>query len=233
MRGLPGIAAAMLSQSERRVEIAAENVANMSTPGYKRRVGFSELLPQGGRQSVAEPSSSSFTDMSVGKIVETGNPGDLAIGGSGYLVLQDDHGIAYARTGQFARTADGRLVTAQGLVLQSADGGDVVLRDGAFAVDPDGTVTQAGAPVARLALVEFAPDAVLSARAGGFAAAGAEPTPAAGAAVRQGALEASNVSTGEEMVAMMEALRRAEGAQRLVNVYDELMGRMLTTLGQN
>jgi flagellar basal body rod protein FlgG len=50
--------------------------------------------------------------------------------------------------------------------------------------------------------------------------------------VRQGAIEASNVSTGVEMVDMMAAIRRAESGQRLVNVYDDLMGRALTLFGQ-
>jgi flagellar basal-body rod protein FlgG len=51
--------------------------------------------------------------------------------------------------------------------------------------------------------------------------------------VRQGALETSNVTTAAEMVSVMAALRRAEAGQRLAIVYDDLMGRAITSFGQN
>ena len=51
--------------------------------------------------------------------------------------------------------------------------------------------------------------------------------------VRQGALESSNVSSATEMIALMSALRRAETGQRLIQVYDDLMGRTFNLLGQN
>ena len=53
------------------------------------------------------------------------------------------------------------------------------------------------------------------------------------ATVQQGVYEASNVNTGDEMVMMMEALRRAEAGQRVINVYDDLMGRAVTTFGES
>ena len=45
-------------------------------------------------------------------------------------------------------------------------------------------------------------------------------------------LEASNVSLGSEMVTIMAALREAQSGQRLMNVYDDLMGHAITTFGQ-
>ena len=51
--------------------------------------------------------------------------------------------------------------------------------------------------------------------------------------VRQGFLESSNVALGDEMIALMEAVRRAETGQRLMNVYDDLMGRAIITFGQS
>jgi flagellar basal-body rod protein FlgG len=46
-------------------------------------------------------------------------------------------------------------------------------------------------------------------------------------------IEASNVSLGDEMVAMMTALRQAESGARLAQLYDDLMGRAITTLGES
>ncbi len=45
-------------------------------------------------------------------------------------------------------------------------------------------------------------------------------------------IEGSNVSLGEEMVSIMQSLRGAEAGQKLVNVYDDLMGRAISTFGQ-
>jgi flagellar basal body rod protein FlgG len=175
----------------------------------------------------------SFLDLSAGKQVETGSPTDLAIDGSGFFVVRGTGDAAYTRQGQFTRTSDGHLVTSGGLALQAADGGDIVLANGPFTVGADGIVTQQGAPVARVAVVDFSSRTGLAESGGLLTGAGSDSVDAPGATVRQGALEQSNVSTGEEMVSMMEALRRAEGAQRLVNVYDELLGRVLSTVGQN
>lgn len=174
----------------------------------------------------------STPDFLAGKLVETGNPLDLAIVGDGFFALRGPGGLVLSRQGQFQRDAGGRLVTPSGLALQADGGGDLIAPAGPLTIARDGVVTVEGEPVDRLALVD-APRAALRAGEGGvFLAADADITSLAAPVVRQGAYEASNVSTGQEMVAMMEALRRAETGQRLVTVYDDLMGRALTTLGQ-
>jgi flagellar basal-body rod protein FlgG len=50
--------------------------------------------------------------------------------------------------------------------------------------------------------------------------------------LRQGMVEGSNVSLGSEMVTMMTAVREAESGARLLQVYDDLIGRAITTFGQ-
>ena len=50
--------------------------------------------------------------------------------------------------------------------------------------------------------------------------------------LRQGMIEGSNVALADEMVSMMDALRQAEGGAHLVQTYDDLMGRAISTLGQ-
>jgi len=222
----------MLANAQQRVETAAENVANVGTPGYKRQVSFSQLLATSSGDSREQAQVDSFIDASAGKQVNSGNPSDLFISGSGYFVVSDGDRMLFTRQGQFARAADGRLQTVSGHSLQAADGGDLVLKPGAFEVAVDGTVTQGGVPAGRVAIVDFPAAARLTETGGMIGAGEAEPAPIAGQ-LRQGAYEASNVSTGEEMVTMMESLRRAEGAQRLVNVYDELMGRALSAFGQS
>ena len=91
-----------------------------------------------------------------------------------------------------------------------------------------------GQPVGRLAVVDFENLQTLTPVGdSAFSAPDDQAKAVDVPVVRQGMLEASNVSTATEMVRVMEALRRAEGGQRLVNVYDDLMGNVITALGRS
>lgn len=233
------IAGQILARAEQRAEVAAQNITNASTPGYRRRISFSELLAAGATPGAAPGAASArqhgavAADFTAGQLQQTGGATDLAIAGQGFFVVGSDDATLYTRQGQFRRDDAGRLVTAQGQALQSMDGGDVVVGDGPFQVAADGTVTRNGEPLARIAVVDFDDrHALVPGDGGAFAAGSAEPRPVQGAVVRQGMLEGSNVNTGDEMVAMMEAVRRAETGQRLMTTYDDLMGRALNMFGQ-
>src|SRR4051812_48604068 len=204
------IAGQILARAEERAEIAAQNLTNAATPGYRRRIAFSALVEPG---AAGPPRTGTAADFSAGQLVSTASPTDLAIAGDGFFAVRGGDRLLYTRQGQFRRDDEGRLVTGQGLALQSVDGGDVIVGDGAFEVAADGTVTRRGEPLARIALVDFEDRTALQAESGGFAAGSAEPRPAAAPAIRQGMTESSNVNTGDEMVAMMEAVRRAETGQ--------------------
>ena len=240
------IASTILSRAEQRVEIAAQNLANMTTPGYKARRPFSDLIA-GAADGVAQASTQSSKgemslDVSNGKLQNTGNPYDLAISGSGFFAVRSGSAIYYTRNGQFHTDADGALVTVNGMVLQS-DGGDVTVgatrRDGVssgsddFKVLSDGTVLEAGQPIARLTICVFAdPSALKPVGDSAFSAQGSDAQDVSNPQIRQGMLETSNVSTADEMISMMAALRSATTGQHLMQVYDDLMGRALSAFGQ-
>lgn len=231
------IAARILARAQDRAEIAAQNITNASTPGYRRRIAFSEMMaPAQPRGAVSgDPARMGVAaDFAPGQLSQTGNPTDIAIGGQGFFAVRAGDTLLYTRQGQFRRDGEGRLATAQGLILQTVEGGDVVVGNDPFEVAADGTVTRDGEPLARIALVDFEDRALLQAGEGGaFSAGDAVPVALANPAMRQGMIESSNVNMGDEMVAMMEAVRRAETGQRLVTTYDDLMGRALNMFGQN
>ena len=108
----------------------------------------------------------------------------------------------------------------------------MVLKGGDLKIASDGVVSEDGAPVAKLAVVSLDPEVAIPVGDGSYSAArggvGAVDNPA----VHQGQLEGSNVSMGSEMIQVMAALRQAEVGQRLATTYDDLMGRVLQTLGQ-
>ncbi|WP_294339117.1 flagellar hook basal-body protein [uncultured Sphingomonas sp.] len=226
-------AAALMSNAARQLDVVAHNVANVTTPGYKRRIAFHSVLSNTGTLSQEAPEVAEVRSMVQGKIVKTDNPLDLAIDGEGFLQVRCGDDLLYTRQGQFAQTVEGLLVTPQGYILQQAGGGDLRAEDGAtFA--PDGTLMVDGRTLGRAALVRPSDPAMLEDAGESFfrIAGGATWDEVTDATVRGGMVEASNIDLGQEMTQTMLILRQAENGARLVQLYDDLMGRAVTAFGQ-
>ncbi|MGQ0660908.1 flagellar hook-basal body protein [Sphingosinicella sp.] len=233
MSGLVESATTIMSASERRLETIANNVSNLATPGFKRQASFVEAL--GGRGSGAAETLTLRTraDLTQGRMSETGNPLDLAINGPGFFRLRAGDRMFYSRHGQFRRAEDGTLVTAQGLVLQQASGGDLVVDRPEIIVLADGNVLDGERPIGRIALFAPAEGQAAEPQGGSLFEISADAVEeVAEPQLRQRMVEASNVSLGDEMVGMMTALRQAESGARLVQLYDDLMGRAINSFGQ-
>jgi len=130
-------AATGLSAQQRFVEVIANNLANVNTPGYKKvRPEFQDLLyetvrPMGattaaGVEPLPDVQIGSGTELvattrqfSQGTVTETGNRLDVAINGEGFFqVLRPDNTIAYTRDGSFTVNRNGEIVTSQGYFLE-------------------------------------------------------------------------------------------------------------------
>lgn len=223
----------ILSQSQSRMEATANNVANMTTPGFKTQHLYSIVSAETdvhAPETLLKPN----LDLDQGRLTKTNNPFDIAVSGAGMFRLRGLDGVlAYTRSGQFKLAQNGRVVTAQGLALQTADGADLIAPGGKLKIEADGTVMDGERPIARLALYQPAAGASVQALGGSlFAVPGDLVDEVAAPELRQGMVEASNVSLAEEMVSMMDALRQAEGGARLVQTYDDLMGKVVSTFGQ-
>jgi flagellar basal-body rod protein FlgG len=232
VQGLIESASGILSASERRLENVSNNVSNISTPGFKRQINFEEVMS--GRESASAEALRQRADFSQGQLSKTGNPLDLAISGPGFFRLRSGDEILYSRQGQFKIGADGNVVNSQGHVLQQAGGGDLVLERAGVEILEDGTVLDGTRPVGKIGVYVAGDPAALRSLGGSTFTAGEdsmEDAPAS--ALRQGMVEASNVVLGDEMVTMMATVRQAEGGARLVQVYDDLLGRAISTFGGN
>ena len=170
-----------------------------------------------------------------GSLTQTDNALDLAIEGAGlFQVTQADGTLAYTRDGAFKPNAEGQLVTGAGLRLEPA----IAVPDGATAivVAGDGTVsaTLAGqtepAQLGQIQIARFLNPAGLqplgqnlyaATVASGAAQVGFAGTDGIGQ-LRQGALEASNVSTVQELVDMIETQRAYEVNAKVINSADEM-----------
>lgn len=225
--GLLELGEIMVAGAQRRLESVSQNVANITTPGYRKGVAFSDVIANGAN------SLAFSTDHTTGALRVTGQPFDLAITGAGFFRVRGEDGVYYTRSGQFTRDADGRVVDAQGMVLQTADGQDLVLTNTRMEVAQDGAVLEDGVPIARVGLFECAPDTALQRISGAYFAAPAEAMQdVATPLLRQGMVEGSNVDLPAEMISMMSALRQAEVGARVVQAYDSLIGQTISTLGR-
>lgn len=221
MAGLVDAATAIMGGAQRRLEIAARNISNGTTPGYKT---VSDVEDGGAGPQVFR------ANMAQGRMQRTGRSLDMAITGDGLFQVRVGSQLLYTRQGQFSIGRDGAVVTPQGFPLQQAGGGDLILDRASVEVAADGTVTDDGRPVARIAVFS-GPDGAAPVPVDGslFSIAGAEEV--ADPQLRQAVLESSNTELGGEMVSVMLALREADGGARLVQAYDDLTGRAVTTFG--
>lgn len=233
MSGLVESATAIMRASERRIEIVSSNISNVSTPGYKRQISFADLVANGAGDRIGAMMTRVRADLTQGKMNQSGNPLDLAIGGDGFFQLRDGNDLVYSRQGQFKLAADGTVVTAQGQVLQQAGGGDLVLESANVKILANGTVLDNDRPVGRIGLfVPSSAGAVQPLDGSLFRFTGSAANEATGPQLHQGMVEASNVSVGDEMLTMMAALRQAESGSKLVQTYDDLLGRAISSFGQ-
>jgi flagellar basal-body rod protein FlgG len=227
------MATSLMARETRRVETAAHNIANTATPGFKSETTFEDALVN--PAASGWPTSSSMrraTDFSPGKLMHTGNPLDLAIGGDGFFAVAAPGGTAYTRGGSFHRDEQGRLVTIQGWPLQASGGGEVIVSNGAWHIEPDGTVIDGGNPTTVIDIAHFDDNGKLERSAEGLFLAGqAHVVDREDTRIQQGYLEASNVMVGVDMVRVMEAMRRVESGQKLVQSYDDMVGNVLQRLG--
>ena len=147
-----------LEAQDARMRVIANNLANVGTNGFKRdRANFSTLAYQdarvAGQQSSTETAYATGLNLGTGVGIQstsridtqgalntTDNPLDLALDGAGYFQVQLPGGqLGYTRAGNFTRSAEGQLVTAQGYAVLPA----VTVPEGAtsITVSPDGTVS--------------------------------------------------------------------------------------------
>lgn len=210
-----------------RQDTLANNLANVSTTGFRAELQAFRAVPvqgSGASTRVYALESTPGYDASPGIISNTGRNLDVAVKGNSWLSVQSLDGTeAYTRGGAMDITPEGTLVTRSGLPVLG-DGGPIQIPPNSeVSIGGDGTITAKGVngrstPVGRLKLVtpeEGTPlirsdDGLFRPRDGG------ELPADAAARVQDGALEGSNVSAVETMVAMIAAARQFEAQMKML-----------------
>ena len=208
-----------------RQDTLANNLANASTTGFRAEMQAFRAVPVQGSGASTRVYSLETTigyDDSPGQVAATGRSLDVAVAGASWLSVQAlDGSEAYTRAGSLDVSADGTLVTRSGLQVLG-DGGPIQLPAGSEpSIAADGTVNARLANgttsvAGRLKLVT-PENRLVRGDDGLFRAAGGDPLDTDPAArLQDGALESSNVSPVESMVAMIAAARQFEAQMKLM-----------------
>jgi flagellar basal-body rod protein FlgF len=221
--------------AQRRMDVLADNIANVNTTGFKQSLttqastGFDVgLAAQGGYLPLGPLGTGTYAtgltiDRLQGPVLTSGIPTDFAIVGDGLFAVGTPTGPAYTRAGDFVLDLNGMLTTQIGQPVLDVTGKPVVVPPGAttFTVGEDGTVVETGQ---RLALVAVPASGLTRLGNNLYAITGPVTPVADGAgAIRQGALEGSNVDLGASMTQMITTQRGYQLSSRAYAVQAETL----------
>jgi flagellar basal-body rod protein FlgF/flagellar basal-body rod protein FlgG len=210
------------------LDLIAENLANVSTPGYRaEQETFKAVLADSNSSTNLERAINNYgvlgggsLDLSQGAFEKTGNQLDLALRGPGFFVVQTPRGDVYTRDGNFQISAKHQLITTFGDPVLGVKG-PITLQPGPVSISDDGTISSAGAISGKLRIVEFPAGTQIQSMGNTYYSAPAKAAkPAAASHVRQGYLESSNVNPIQAMVQLVTAQRSADMMQRALALFN-------------
>lgn len=237
--------AAALRYWERRQEISSNNLANVSTEGFKGERGFARLVESG------LPAVEASTNYSPGTLTPTANPLDIAIQGRGFIMVEADAGIRLSRGGSLGLATDGRLVDRSGNALIGRNGPIILdIREDTdisndLVIQADGTVFLGTEEIDQIRMIEPPADIQLERAGAGLFILPAQFDPGLNTSnvnsrnaaeteshIIQGSIEESNVSAIGEMVDMISIQRAYAAVQKAISTLDATRGIAVSDLGK-
>jgi flagellar basal-body rod protein FlgG len=233
LEGLYSAAAGMAAQ-QNQLNAVSNDLANLSTDGYKsERVAFSDLLYNTVDIAGTDTTSGSGAKSEIigrsetqGSITETGAPLDIAIEGDGYLQVTRANGQhALTRDGALSVGADGSLSTSTGERLYPPIKLPAHVKAEEVSIAADGTVSANGKKLGQIKLVTVTSPEHLLAEGSSLLATSKEsgPVHAAKGLIRQGALEQSNVDIGSDMATMVSTERSYQLDSTAIQTESQMM----------
>jgi len=219
------IAATGMVAEQARQDQLSNDLANASTPGFKPdespQHNFGEMLLANTRDgktigpiSTGVQLGGTYTDMTPATVVNTGQPLDFALQGSGFFAVQTTQGTRYTRDGQFTTSAQGELVDGLGNRVLDQSGAPIH-------VGADGQVPASALGVFEVPKATKQGENLYSGAPGGHSS----------ATVRQGALEGSGVTPATAMVDMITSLRTFQSGQQAIQAIDQTLHEASTQVG--
>ncbi len=206
---------------KQQMDISANNIANVNTPGFKSQsILFLEYLnkPKQGETVKQVLDYGSYRDLQTGAMKQTYNDLDVALNGDGYFTVETPQGPRVTRDGSFALNNNRELVTKNGYKV-IGDGGPIVVQEGAakITITRDGTVSTEQGEIGKLKVVTYEDQQELvEVGENLYDATGLREETVENLQVIQGSVEGSNVNAVVEMNKMMDILRQYQSMQRML-----------------
>lgn len=212
------------------LDVVANNLANVSTTGYRGQNEFYDAVTASAEPQALSPLNAAINDYGVlggmsinfaqGNLQPTGNTLDLAIKGPGFFAVQTANGVRYTRDGAFHVSAAGQLVNEQNDPVLDPKNLPVQVPLGKISITPDGTVSVDGAIAGQIQVVEFASDEQLQPEGNAnFVAPAGAAKPAQNSTVASGMLESSNLNAIDETVSLLVLQRHADMAEKALSIF--------------
>jgi len=259
IRGLYIAASSAISENKR-IDVIANNIANVNTSGFKKDTLITETFPEvlmkrmGGTDSKDLASKAPvasklgyigklsygvnvdqvFTNFEQGSLSNSGNKLDLAFQGKGFFVVDAPGGERYTRNGEFTLDAEGYITTKEGYKVLG-DNGPIQVSGKDVNINESGQVFSDGDEVDTLRMVDFNEYKLLQKEGDGLfldASGDAGNMKEAEGLIQQGFVETSNVNSVKQMVEMITMLRSYEANQRVIKTHDELLGKAVNEVGR-
>ena len=224
------------------MDVIANNIANVSTPGYRReeqtfREYVEQVTPPEGTDGVQQVSfvqdGGIVRDLREGPLQATGNTFDLALRGKGYFVVQTPSGERFTRNGHFTLDPSGQVVDDNNNPLLG-DGGPIAITtdDGDIHIGADGTISGKNGQIGKLRVVSFANEPGLVKEGTSLYSAAETPATSTDFKVSQGMLEGSNVQPVVEISRMIEVMRAYQATATMTQSQEDLLRQAIDKLGQ-
>ncbi len=221
------IATSRLIAQEQAIDAIADNIANVSTPGYKaNRVLFGEWLsrqdgadsPPGGETIAFTQDQATWRDQTPGPIQRTGNPLDLAISGAGWFSVSTARGVRLTRDGRFGLMPDGTVADSAGDALLDPSGQPIHVgpTDTTLTVTSDGALSSENGRIGGIGVVQPTDPMQLVPEGGTLFRADCPTNQVTPPKIVQGAIEGSNVQPVVELTRMIDGEREFQFASQMV-----------------
>lgn len=226
---------------DRNLDVLGNNLANVSTPGFKSiKPSFEAVLAQtqgadtvgGGPDARRDVSISAMsTDLRQGALVQTGNDLDVALEGEGFLSVDTPAGVRYTRRGTMSINAEGEL-SIGGQAVRAVGGGGIVVPEQAFiTIEADGAVFADDVLVGQVEIMRFNNPAAVTPAGGGFYE-GNGAVPDEETELVQGFLEESNVNAVWGMTELIRTTRVFEATQKAIQTYKDMDQKLVSEIGR-
>ncbi len=243
MRGLYVAGTGLINRS-RQLDIAGNNLSNLSTPGYKKEglvsSSFGEYMTlRGGNGEIEQVGATThgviaaegYTDYTQGAFDQTGSGLNLAIEGEGFFTLRmADGGQALTRSGQFALDEGGNLCDGAGNTVLGMNG-PIAAAGADFTVNSEGQVFIDGVYTDTLRISRPADMNGLIKQEGSLYINGQGALVPFEGKIVQGALESANVEITAEMSSMIENSRAYQSCSQIIRMMDQILEKSVNELG--